>query len=85
MDYDAAPAISKEVPNVPESCAQGRGGGDCGRRGLALHCVRLPWAAVSVYQMCEWAAGHTVRHIAQLNRELHYGATQVVVVQAESR
>lgn len=52
---------------------------------LAIHCVRLPWAAVSVYQMCEWAAGHTVRHIAQLNRELHYGATQVVVVQAESR
>lgn len=49
---------------------------------LALHCVRLPWAAVSVYQMCEWAAGHTVRHIAQLNRELHHGATKAVVVRA---
>lgn len=40
---------------------------------LALHCVRLPWAAVSVYQMCEWASGHTLRHITQINRELQIG------------
>ena len=40
---------------------------------LALYCVRLPWAAVSVYQMCEWASGHTLRHITQINRELQAG------------
>src|SRR5258708_10139165 len=39
----------------------------------AAYCVRLPWAVVSVYQMCEWGAGHTVRHIAQVNRELQLG------------
>jgi hypothetical protein len=43
---------------------------------LALYCVRLPWAAVSVYQMCEWASGHTVRHIVQVNRELQLGVMQ---------
>lgn len=43
---------------------------------LAVHCVRLPWATVSVYQMCEWAAGHTLRHIAQVNREMHIAATR---------
>lgn len=43
---------------------------------LALYCVRLPWAAVSVYQMCEWASGHTVRHIVQVNRELQIGVMQ---------
>ena len=40
---------------------------------LAVYCVRLPWASVSVYQMCEWAAGHTVRHLGQVNRELQMG------------
>jgi hypothetical protein len=47
---------------------------------LALYCVRLPWAAVSVYQMCEWAAGHTVRHISQVNRELQIAAMNGVAV-----
>ena len=46
---------------------------------LSLYCVRLPWAAVSVYQMCEWASGHTVRHIVQVNRELQLAVMQVVV------
>ena len=49
---------------------------------LAVHCVRLPWATVSVYQMCEWAAGHTVRHIAQINRELQLGVMQAAVGRA---
>ena len=31
--------------------------------------VRLPWAVVSLYQMTEWASGHTIRHITQVNRE----------------
>jgi hypothetical protein len=47
---------------------------------LALYCVRLPWAAVSVYQMCEWAAGHTVRHISQVNRELQIAVMNGVAV-----
>ena len=47
---------------------------------LALYCVRLPWAAVSVYQMCEWASGHTVRHIVQVNRELQIAAMNGVAV-----
>lgn len=47
---------------------------------LARYCVRLPWAAVSVYQMCEWASGHTVRHIVQVNRELQIGVMRGVGV-----
>lgn len=47
---------------------------------LAVHCVRLPWATVSVYQMCEWAAGHTLRHIAQVNREMQLGVMRGVGV-----
>lgn len=47
---------------------------------LARYCVRLPWAAVSVYQMCEWASGHTVRHIVQINRELQIGVMRGVGV-----
>lgn len=47
---------------------------------LALYCVRLPWAAVSVYQMCEWSAGHTVRHIVQVNRELQLAVMRGVGV-----
>ncbi|HUF24850.1 MAG TPA: DinB family protein [Vicinamibacterales bacterium] len=37
---------------------------------IAAQCVRLPWATISVYQMCEWASGHTLRHLWQVNREL---------------
>lgn len=40
---------------------------------LARYCVRLPWATISVYQMCEWASGHTIRHLVQVNRELQIG------------
>ena len=47
---------------------------------LARYCVRLPWAAVSVYQMCEWASGHTIRHIVQVNRELQIGVMRSVGV-----
>jgi hypothetical protein len=47
---------------------------------LGVYCVRLPWATVSVYQMCEWAAGHTVRHIAQINRELQLAVMRGVGV-----
>ena len=41
---------------------------------LARLCVQLPWAVVSVYQMCEWGGGHTSRHLAQINRELQLAA-----------
>ena len=47
---------------------------------LGLYCVRLPWATVSVYQMCEWAAGHTLRHIVQVNRELQIAAMRGAAV-----
>jgi DinB superfamily len=33
--------------------------------------VQLPWNRVSVYQMTEWAAGHTLRHLSQVGYELH--------------
>jgi hypothetical protein len=46
---------------------------------LARHCVRLPLASISVYQMCEWASGHTVRHLTQVNREL-----QIAVMRGDS-
>lgn len=36
--------------------------------------VQLPWAVVSLYQMCEWAGGHTMRHLSQVNRELQLAA-----------
>jgi hypothetical protein len=38
--------------------------------------VRLPWAVVSLYQMSEWASGHTIRHITQVNRERQQGVMQ---------
>lgn len=41
---------------------------------LAKQCVRLPWNVVSVYQMTEWAGGHTVRHLRQISRELQLAA-----------
>lgn len=41
---------------------------------LAVQCVQLPWATVSVYQMCEWGGGHTSRHLGQVNRELQLAA-----------
>ena len=34
-------------------------------------CVQLPWNKISVYQMSEWATGHTLRHLSQVGRELH--------------
>ena len=37
------------------------------------HLLQLPWAVVSVLQMCEWG-GHTTRHLAQVNRELQLAA-----------
>lgn len=42
---------------------------------VATLCVQLPWAVVSVYQMCEWGGGHTAHHLAQVNRELQLAAT----------
>ena len=46
---------------------------------LAVQCVRLPWATISVYQMCEWASGHTLRHLQQVNRELQMRAMGAAV------
>lgn len=37
-------------------------------------CVQLPWAAVSILQMCEWSAGHTLRHLSQVGREMQQAA-----------
>jgi hypothetical protein len=48
---------------------------------LAACCVRLPWAAISVYQMCEWASGHTLRHMTQINRELQTAAMRASEVE----
>lgn len=42
----------------------------------AAMCVRLPWNVVSVYQMSEWASGHTLRHLAQVNRDLQLAASR---------
>lgn len=42
--------------------------------------VRLPWAVVSVYQMAEWASGHTIRHITQVNRERQQAIMRTVGV-----
>ncbi|MGH9411115.1 MAG: DinB family protein [Vicinamibacterales bacterium] len=42
--------------------------------------VQLPWAVVSVYQMAEWASGHTIRHITQVNRERQQGIMRSVTV-----
>lgn len=41
----------------------------------ATLCVRLPWNVVSLYQMSEWAGGHTLRHLAQVNRDLQLAAS----------
>jgi hypothetical protein len=38
---------------------------------LATQTVQLPWARVSVHQVVEWAAGHTLRHLSQVGREMH--------------
>ena len=40
-------------------------------------CVGLPWGVVSVTQMCEWSGGHTLRHLAQVGRELQQDAARV--------
>ena len=42
----------------------------------AASCVRLPWNVVSLYQMSEWAGGHTLRHLAQVNRELQLATSR---------
>jgi hypothetical protein len=42
----------------------------------ATLCVRLPWNVVSLYQMCEWGGGHTMRHLSQVNRELQLAAAR---------
>lgn len=42
----------------------------------AALCVQLPWNVVSVYQMSEWASGHTLRHLAQVNRDLQLAASR---------
>ncbi len=41
-------------------------------------CVQLPWAPVTLMQMCEWGAGHTLRHLGQIGRELHAGTVRSV-------
>ena len=42
----------------------------------AALCVQLPWNVVSLYQMSEWAGGHTLRHLSQVNRELQLAAAR---------
>jgi DinB family protein len=42
-------------------------------------CVQLPWNKVSLYQMTEWAAGHTLRHLSQVGRELHQSTLLVAM------
>jgi hypothetical protein len=39
-----------------------------------IETVQLPWGRISVYQMTEWAAGHTLRHLSQVGRELQRSA-----------
>jgi len=39
-------------------------------------CVQLPWGVVSLYQLCEYAGAHTIRHLAQVNRELQAAAAR---------
>lgn len=38
--------------------------------------VHLPWGRVSLLQMCEWATGHTLRHVSQVGRELQLAAAR---------
>ena len=46
---------------------------------LATQTVQLPWARVSVYQVVEWATGHTLRHLSQVGREMHLSASRTPV------
>lgn len=46
---------------------------------LATQTVQLPWARVSVYQVVEWAAGHTLRHLSQVGREMHLSVSRTPV------
>ena len=40
-------------------------------------CVTVPWATISLYQLAEWAGGHTLRHLGQMRRALaEYGVSQ---------
>jgi hypothetical protein len=36
----------------------------------ARDCVTLPWATISLYQVCEWASGHALLHLGQMERVL---------------
>jgi hypothetical protein len=38
--------------------------------------VHLPWGRISFLQMCEWATGHTLRHVSQVGRELQLAAAR---------
>ena len=42
--------------------------------------VQLPWNRVSVYQMTEWATGHTLRHLSQVGHELHLSGQRAPAV-----
>jgi len=42
--------------------------------------VQLPWNRVSVYQMTEWATGHTLRHLSQVGHELHLSGARASAV-----
>lgn len=66
-DARRAPAVAK----LRESVARLRPLIESLDRGRATLTVQLPWARVSVYQVVEWSAGHTLRHLSQIGRELH--------------
>lgn len=68
--------ISREraAAHLAESAAKLRPAIDALDSDTATLCVRLPWAVVSLSQMSEWASGHTVRHLVQVNRELQIAA-----------
>jgi hypothetical protein len=46
----------------------------------AVLTVQLPWGCVSVYQLAEWAGGHTLRHLSQIGRELHVSALRAPAI-----
>jgi hypothetical protein len=46
----------------------------------AVLTVQLPWNRVSVYQMTEWATGHTLRHLSQVGHELHLSGVHAPAV-----
>jgi|SRR5581483_2274017 len=36
----------------------------------AQMCVQVPWSTISLYQLAEWAGGHSLRHLGQMRRVL---------------